>query len=301
MSSCQNKCAKFLLRLSRCLVGFNEKKVLKIWRAHIELLAYITRFPSGMQGKKIEIANMKAEWIFSPSDTDENSPVIFYIHGGGYVMGSIQCYRPLAGRIAQASGGKLLLFDYRLAPEHPFPAALEDCLLAYRWLLKQKIDPRQIVIAGDSAGGGLTLATLITLRDAGEPLPAAAVCISPWTDLAVTGESIKTKVKEDPMTTPQAALLCARLYLNGIDPKTPMASPLYADLSNLPPLLVQVGSAELLLSDSLRLVEKAKAVGVDVTLEVWEDLFHVFHVFADYIPEGKQAIEKIGNYVRRHV
>lgn len=297
MSSWQNKLFKILLRFNRLRVKYDKEVNVKKWRSLMEGLAHILPFPSGMQEEKINLENMKAEWIYSPDYTD--GPIILFMHGGGYIMGSILSYRAFAARIARASKGKLLIFEYRLAPENPFPAAVEDALTAYRWLLKQKIDPGQIVFAGDSAGGGLALATLIALRDDKEPLPAAAVCLSPWTDLAITGESVYAKRKQDVMFTPDLIKKGAQLYYNRIDPKTPLVSPLYADLQGLPPLLVHAGSAELLLSDSTRLAEKAKAAGVEVRLELWEDLFHVFQLFAHFIPEGRQAIEKIGEFAQK--
>jgi len=178
---------------------------------------------------------------------------------------------------------------------------VEDATKAYRWLLKQGIGPEKIIVAGDSAGGGLTLATLLALRDAGDPLPAAAVCISPWTDLEITGESMVTKADVDPMIRPQDAKGGAERYHGKADPGHPLISPINADLSGLPPLLVQVGTSEVLLSDSTRLAEQARAAGVDVTLEEWEEMIHVWHFFAFILPEAQQAIERIGEFVKAKV
>src|SRR5574341_1198908 len=253
------------------------------------LAADVTREP-------VDVDGTPGEWISvtsAPGDT-----VILYLHGGGYVIGSINSHREMISRIARASGARALAIDYRLAPEHPFPAAVEDATKAYRWLLKQGIRPDKIVIEGDSAGGGLTVATLLALRDAGDPLPAAGVCISPWTDLEITGESMVTKADVDPMIRPQDAKGGAERYHGKTDPSHPLISPINADLSGLPPLLVQVGTSEVLLSDSTRLAERAKAAGVDVTLEEWDEMIHVWHFFAFILPEAQQAIERIGEFVR---
>jgi acetyl esterase/lipase len=214
------------------------------------------------------------------------------------VIGSIKTHRDLAGRISRAAGARVLNVDYRLAPEHPHPAAVEDATAAYRWLLARDQDPRRLAIAGDSAGGGLTIATLVALRDQDHPLPAAAVCLSPWVDLEGVGDSMKTCADIDPMIQLDHLLQMAKLYLGGLPPRTPLAAPLYADLSGLPPLYIQVGTAETLLDDSNRIAERARKVGVDVTLEPWEDMIHVFQAFAPILPEGQQAIDKIGEFLR---
>ncbi len=247
----------------------------------------------------VEANGVPGEWISTPEA--DGSCVIYYLHGGGYAIGSVNTHREMVSRIARAAKARALAINYRLAPEHPFPAAVEDAVTAYRWLLDSGISPERIVIAGDSAGGGLALATLIALRDAGDPLPAAAVCISPWTDLAVTGATMDSKAAVDPMIRKEDAIEGAKLYLAGADPRTPLASPLYADLAGLPHLLVQVGTSETLLDDSVRLAERARAAGVDVTLEQWEDMIHVWHFFAFILPEAQQAIARIGEFVREHV
>lgn len=226
------------------------------------------------------------------------TPVILYLHGGGYVIGSTQTHRGLVDGLSKASGGAVLSVDYRLGPEAPFPAAVEDATAAYRWLLAQGVAPEQIVIAGDSAGGGLTLAALAALRDAGDPLPGAAVPISPWTDLEGTGASVETRKEIDPMVEIGGLLGMAKLYLGDADPKNPLASPLHADPTGFPPMLIHVGDYEILLDDATRFAERAKAAGVDVTLEVWPEMVHVWHCFAPMLPEGQQAIERIGEYIR---
>jgi acetyl esterase/lipase len=256
-------------------------------------------FPSAGETKctPVSAGGVPAEWIAGPGAADDR--VILYVHGGGYVMGSIATHREMIARLSKASGARGLALDYRLAPEHPFPAAVEDATVAYRWLLGQNIKPSNIVVAGDSAGGGLTVATLLSIRDAKLPLPAAGVCISPWVDMEGTGESMTTRAKADPVVQKDGLLGMAQLYLGGKDPKSPLAAPLHADLKGLPPLLIQVGDAETLLDDSTRIADKAKKAGVKVDLEVWPEMPHVWHLFAPFLPEGQQAIEKIGKYVRQ--
>jgi len=246
----------------------------------------------------VSAGGVPAEWIVPPGAADDR--VILYLHGGGYVMGSINTHRAMVARIARASQAKALAIDYRMAPEHPFPAAVDDATAAYRWLLAQGYKPGKIVISGDSAGGGLTLATLIALRDAGTPLPAAGVPISAWADLEGTGASIKTRAATDPMVDLPGLSRMAKLYAGDHDMKNPLLSPIHADYRGLPPMLLQVGDAEILLDDSTRVADKAKAAGVKVELEAWDDMFHVWHVFAKILPEGQQAIDRIGSYVIEH-
>jgi acetyl esterase/lipase len=225
--------------------------------------------------------------------------VLLYLHGGGYVMGSPRTHRELATRIACEAAARVLLLDYRLAPEHPFPAALEDATAAYRWLRGRGVDARSIAVAGDSAGGGLTLATLMALRDAGESLPACAVCLSPWTDLEGTGAAAQPGGADDPMVSMSGLRDSGRLYA-GERTRDPLASPVYGDFTGLPPLLLQVGTRELLLDDSTRVAERARGAGVVVRLEVEEGAFHVWQATAD-LPESIDALTRIGAFVREHV
>jgi acetyl esterase/lipase len=227
--------------------------------------------------------------------------VIYYLHGGGYVLGSINTHREMVSRLSRAASARVLILDYRLAPENPFPAAVDDSTAAYRWLLSVGVDPARLVIAGDSAGGGLTVATLVALRDAGESLPRAGICLSPWVDLECVGECMVTKAERDPVLTRDISLMLAKAYLGDTDPRTPLASPIYADLTGLPPLLIQIGTAEVLFDDATRLADRARAAGVDVILEPWDDMIHVWHMFAAILPEGQQAIDRIGEFIRQHV
>lgn len=257
----------------------------------------MVKTPEGVEYLPTDCDGIRAEYVI-PSNVD-NSNVILYFHGGGYAMGSIESHRPLAGRIAQASATKLLLIDYRLAPENPFPAGLNDAIKAYQWLLnEQGYTPDKIIFGGDSAGGGLTVASMLKLKEDNLPLPAAGVCLSPWLDLEATGESAITKEREDPMIDLESIKEWALMYAPKEELTNPLVSPIYADLSGLPPLYMQVGTAELLMDDSTRLAEKAKKAGVNVELEVWDEMIHVWQAFGNYIPESKPAIEKIGNYIR---
>lgn len=222
---------------------------------------------------------------------------LLYIHGGAFVIGNPTDYRSLSGELGRAAGVRAVSLDYRLAPEHPFPAAIDDCLAAYRALLDAGSNPADIALAGDSAGGGLVISTLLAARDAGLPMPAAALVISPWVDLACTGGTMQTKMAEDPSITREGLQAMAALYLQGKPFTTPLASPLYAELSGLPPLFVQVGSAEVLLDDAVRLVGAAGAAGVPVHLSIWPNMPHVWHIFGFMLSEGRDALTEAGVFL----
>jgi len=266
-------------------------------RTRQERTARYRRLPADIRCQPVSANGIPAEWITAPG---VNSGVLLYLHGGAYALGSINTHREFVARLARATKMRGLAINHRLAPEHPYPAALEDAISAYRWLLAQGIDPAHIVIAGDSSGGGLTLATMIALRDAGEPLPVGAVCISPWTDLAGTGDSMQGKAKVDRVLDPESLAICASRYAGEHDLRHPLISPLYADLKGLPPLLIQVGTDEILLDDATRCAESAWEAGVDVTLEVWEEMFHVFQM-VPVLPETKRAMASIARFVSRNV
>jgi monoterpene epsilon-lactone hydrolase len=268
-------------------------------RAQYERAEKVFPTPPDVKVERVSAPVAPGEWLRPPGA--EPGRVVLYLHGGGYVIGSPRSHRHLAAAIAAAAGARALLLDYRLAPEHPFPAALEDATAAYRWLLEQGVAPGGIVIAGDSAGGGLTVATLLALREAKVPLPAAGVCISPWVDLTCGGASYRTKAASDPIVKQAAVAEMARAYLGAATPPTtPLASPLFADLRGLPPLLIHVGSEEVLLDDAVQLAERAKAAGVDATLEVYERMIHVWHWFLPMLDEAPAAVEAIGRFARRH-
>jgi acetyl esterase/lipase len=243
----------------------------------------------------VEAGGVDAEWVCAPNAASDR--FVLYLHGGGYVIGSVKTHRDMIARISRAADARVLALNYRLAPEHPFPAAVDDAVAGYKWLLAQGAKPSRIVVAGDSAGGGLTAATLVAIRDAKLPTPAAGVLLSPWVDLEGLGESMTTRLEADPVVRKEGLVGMAQAYLGGQDPKTPLAAPLYADLKGLPPLLIQVGDAETLLDDSTRLDARARAAGVRTKLEVWPEMIHVWQLFASFLPEGQQAIDGIGKFI----
>lgn len=248
----------------------------------------------------VDAGGVSAEWSRAPG-IDESRVVLFF-HGGGYNMGSIASYRDFTGRISRASAARVLSVGYRLAPEFPFPSAVDDAVAAYRWLRRQGAPADRIILAGDSAGGGLVLSALVALRDAGDALPAAAMCVSPSTDLAKEGQSMRTKADVDPVVRYDTSMAHALRYVGEKgDLKHPLASPLYADLHGLPPLLILVGTNETLLDDSTRIADKARTAGVDVELEIWDDMIHIWPFFAAILPEGQQAIERMGRFARARV
>ena len=292
--------SKFCRLLTKCLVAlkFNPNKTIDEMRKGTESLAKLASLPSDTKAEKITLNSISAEWICAKEAQEDR--VILYLHGGGYNICSPNTHRELAAHISMASGAKVLLPDYRLAPEHPFPSALEDATSAYQWLLDTGLTGGDISIAGDSAGGGLSIATSISLRDAGEPSPASIVCISPWADLKMSANSIKTHAEIDPMLNLQLLKIMASNYIGDGDPHSPLISPIYADLKGIPPLLIHVGSDEILLDDSTRLAERAKGAGVDVTLNIFNQMWHVFHLTARLMPEAKNAIKELGSFIRKH-
>ena len=268
-------------------------------RANMEAATTAMAPPEDVGFEPVDAGGVSAEWTRAPGASEERAVV--YFHGGGYVMGSIATHRLLVAAISRAAGARVLSVDYRLAPEHPHPAAVEDGTTAIRWALDQGIAPEHLAVGGDSAGGGLTAASLLALRDAGGPLPAAGVCISPWLDLTQSGDSMDSRADVDPMVSREPLQQMADAYVAGGDPKGRTVSPLFADLSGLPPLLVQVGDAETLLDDSRRFAERAKSAGVEVHLEEWEEMIHVWHAFAALLPEGQQAIDRIGAWLNERL
>jgi epsilon-lactone hydrolase len=235
-----------------------------------------------------------AEWTSTP----QADAVLLYLHGGGFVIGSLYSHRHLVCEAGRAARAFTLALDYRLAPEHPFPAAVEDAVAGYRFLLARGYTPGRIAIAGDSAGGGLVVSAMIAVRDAGLPQPACGWCISPWVDLEALGETMSSKAAADPTVQKAGILDMARLYLNGADPRSPLAAPIYADLAGLAPLLIQVGAAETLLDDAIRLAKVAGAVDVRVDLQIWPEMIHVWHLFHPELKAGLRAIEQGGSFVR---
>jgi len=272
-----------------------KKLTIEEMRQNLEAMFGKLSLDPDVRIEKITIEGIPGEWVTAPNAVGNR--VFLYLHGGGYCLGSCNTHRNMGVKLSRATATRVLVIEYRLAPEHPFPAAVEDAVSAYRWLISSGFAPERIVVGGDSAGGGLTMAMLITLRDAGDPLPAAVVLMSPWTDMEGTGESMKTRAEFDPWLKPEELPAMAALYIRDLDPRHPLVSPIYADLQGLPPMLVHVGHDEILLDDSVRLVERARAAGVDVTFKIWENMWHVFQGFAEKVPEGRQAIKEIGDYV----
>ncbi len=268
-------------------------------RAEMKRFSEFLPTPRDLVREPVDAGGVAAE-IFAAPGADAGRTVL-YLHGGGYIMGDSEAYRVLAYDLSKAAGARVVVPNYRLAPEHPFPAAVEDAQAAWRWLLATGAAPERTAVAGDSAGGGLAVATLVALRRTGDPLPAAAVCISPWVDMEGLGESVRELAARDVMVQPGTLLHFAELYLNGADPRTPLAAPLYAELAGLPPLLIQVGGGEILRDDSRRLAARARAAGVEVTLEEWPEMIHVWHLFAHMLSEGREAIQKAGAFIRERI
>jgi acetyl esterase/lipase len=257
------------------------------------------KIPESVKFTPVDAGGVPAEWVEWQGAPEDS--VILYFHGGGYVFGDPDSHRDIAWRLGKESGSKVLVVDYRLAPEHRFPAAVDDAAASYRWLLQQGFAPDRIAVAGDSAGGGLAVALMVTLKNFGIDLPKVAVLMSPWVDLAMTGTSMVDNAKSDVMLSPEAISIFASYYLGDTNPKAPLASPVFADLSGLPPTLVLVGSKEVLLSDSETLVEKINTAGGDARLSVWPKMPHVFPILASVIPEGKKAVLDMADFLRIHL
>jgi monoterpene epsilon-lactone hydrolase len=256
-----------------------------------------SRPPRGMSYETVRAGGVPAEW-FRPEGCDE-SRVILYLHGGGYSIGSIDSHRDPVSRLCRASGARALVLDYRLAPEHPFPAQLDDAVAAYRWLLESHVDPARVVVAGESAGAGLTLSLLLAARDAGLALPAAAVCASPWTDLEMRGASMTENARYDYLSRELLADYAAR-FVTRADLRNPLANAQHADLRGLPPLLVLAGGAEVLLDDARSLAARAREAGVDVTLEIEPDMIHAWIVFSPGFGQSRVTLERIARFVQEH-
>ncbi|MBK5438629.1 alpha/beta hydrolase [Pseudomonas sp. TH32] len=245
--------------------------------------------PAGVRFQEVDMGGVPGMVVVP--DGLEGDRVLLYIHGGGYVGGSPRGYLSLAGHFAKLLGAKVYLPDYRLAPEHPFPLPIDDTLRAYRWLLDQGNDPRSIVFSGDSAGGAMVVSVMVKARNAGLPLPAGGAALSPWANLEHTGASLDSRDGLDPQASRAGLTLLAKAFLNGVLPNNPDASPVFADVRGLPPILVQIGENEVMLSDAMRLATHLGENRVRVSLEVWPGMFHVWHLFAGILPEGMQALE----------
>lgn len=283
------------------------RRVYRGWNRNTSVAQMRTDWDTAFEGcsvpvscKRVSAGGVDGEWIAASGARQDKA--ILYFHGGGFRLGSVSSHRGLIARIADASGCRILAINYRLAPEHRFPAPVEDAVATYGWMLDQGLTPGNIAFAGDSAGGNLVLATMLSLRERGLPLPLAGVLMSPWTDLAATGTSYLSRADTDPIHARSMILALARTYLGDDgDPRHPLASPLYADLAGLPPLLIQVGDRETVLDDSTLFADKARDAGVDVELQVWDGMIHVFQMFGAELAEARQAVDSIAGFVRRHL
>jgi acetyl esterase/lipase len=254
------------------------------------------RLPSDVTVEKVAANGVGAEWTAAPDAARDAA--ILYLHGGGYVIGSLDSHRHMVAEAGRASGARTLAIDYRLAPEHPFPAAVDDSVAAYRFLLDSGIRPNRIAIAGDSAGGGLVVCAMLAIRQAGLPQPGCGWCISPWVDMEALGASFTDRAETDPTVQKATIGFMAQTYLGGADPRSPLAAPIHGDLKGLPPLLIQVGACETLLDDALLLARKAGMADVMVDLQIWPEMIHVWHLYHPMLGAGRRAIAAGGAFVR---
>jgi monoterpene epsilon-lactone hydrolase len=293
MASIQSTILKFVIKQANFFGGKNiDPQRLRI---RIEKMAGISKPPKKVQVVPVDAGSVPSEWLIPPHASQDRA--LMYIHGGAWFMGSTKTHRGFVAQLAYASGIRALSINYRLAPEHPFPAGLDDCITAYEWLLQNGFSANKIIVAGDSAGGNLTLALLIALRDSNKLLPAGAVAISPATDFTASGDSYKTRIHLDPFFSNMGTTSILDDYIKNHDPRHPLLSPLYADLSGLPPLLIHVGDHEILLDDAVAFGDKAVAAGVEAKTVVWPEMFHVFHMFGPFLPEAKRANAEIVDFI----
>jgi acetyl esterase/lipase len=283
------------LRLEKRLIGKNRRPTPKVRARLARIAPFVPGRRKYTQWTEVEAGGVPG--LLAAVAQSRDGRCVLYFHGGGYCIGTADLYRDFLWRIAAAARAQVLFFDYRLAPEHPFPAALDDALAAYRWLAT-RFDRRHIAFAGDSAGGGLLIAAMLRLREEGVELPSAAVALSPWTDLALTGDSLRSNADADPMLDPVNMPDLVRNYCAGADPHNPYISPIYGDPAGLPPTLIQAGSDEILRDDAVRMAEKMRAAGCAVELELWEKMPHVWHLYARLIPEGRSAVARIGEFLQ---
>ncbi len=300
MSSIQNFAfQKFLsqgIKLAQKKIKGRESVTVEETRKGLEKLFGFSKIPKGVKFEKAQCDGIPAAWVIPKNF--KNSGVILFLHGGGYMLGSIKTHSPLMARIALASKTKVLAIEYGLAPERPFPHGLEDSIKAYHWLIKEGYDPKKIVIAGDSSGGGLAIAAMLKLKDENEPLPVACVCLSPWLDLEVSGETVVTNAKKDLLVNSIGLQIASFTYAVEEKLTHPYISPLFSDPTGLPPMYIQVSDSEVLLDDTLRFEKKAKASGVDIEVHIWKNMLHVWHAFG-FLPEAKKAIKDIGVFIEK--
>src|SRR4051812_46407446 len=268
-------------------------------RVRIDTVASVDGVAPDIPFDKVELGACEAEWSLAPGS--DPSKVLLFFHGGGYCSGSLRSHRGMVSETGRAAKVRTLAVGYRLAPENPFPAALDDAVAAFEFLLAQGVAASHVVIAGDSAGGGISLSTMIRLRDAGKPLPGAAWLVSPWVDLEMTGATIDSKAAIDPLIHREYLEELASAYLSGASPRDPLASPLHADLAGFPPVLIQVGSAETLLDDSVRIAGRLGAADVSVRLEIWPHMIHAWHLWSPRLTAGRDALASLGAFIGHHL
>jgi monoterpene epsilon-lactone hydrolase len=295
MSSIRAKLARSISSAFVRRVDVNEIDI-EEFRGRLNSLgrSMITAF--GVSVEKDVVNGLNVEWL-TPKDHMDGK-LLLYLHGGAYVLGGCDLHRQMVSHIARAGRIRAILPEYRLSPEHKYPAAINDAVGVYRSLLKMGLKPQDIIFAGDSAGGGLSVATLLALRDAGDPLPAAAVLLSPFLDVTASGASMQSRADKDPWFRAEDIPIVADHYCEPHQRRFPLVSPVFANVEGLPPMLIQVGDHEILLSDSERLADECVAAGIDVELEVWPEMWHVFQMFTRKMPESRQAIDKIGRYIQ---
>lgn len=288
----------FIKTVARIVRVFDRHWKIPAARKKFEGFTSSILFKNQCDHTDVSIKDVKAEWV--KPEEEENGRVILYLHGGAFISGSPGTHRHLISQLCRAAKARALVIGYRLAPENPYPAAIEDVLVSYKWLLSEGFTPEKISVMGDSAGGGLALVLLQAVRDSGFPLPACIVCISPWADLSCSGASMIENARKDALVEREMCIVRARHYAGDLDLRSPSLSPLFGDLSGLPPLLIHVGSEEVLLDDARRLAEKAGKSGMEVDLQVWPKMVHVWHFMSMIIPDGRRAIKDIGSFVISH-
>ncbi len=274
-------------------------RIAAVRRRGVWCAKWLVRPVRGTRVRPVAEDGVRGEWVVAPGAREDRA--IFYVHGGAFIIGSPAIYRNLTSRLSRAAGCAVFSLRYRFAPEHPFPAALDDVLAGWRWLTSARLDASRVAAGGDSAGGNLMLAALLRLNAAAAPLPTSAFAMAPWTDLTAGGRSVTDNADADPYIPANLLHPVAAAYLQGADPRAADASPLFGRFAGFPPMLIHVAAGELLLDDAVRLTDIAKAAGVDVTLKVWPGLPHVFQLFAPFVPEGRQSLRELGMFARDHL
>ncbi|HSS65344.1 MAG TPA: alpha/beta hydrolase [Gammaproteobacteria bacterium] len=304
MASWQARLTNLLLRLVvkpglRRQVDLRPDRIDAVRRRGVWCARWLVKPLKGTRVHPVREDGVRGEWVQAAGARDDRA--VLFVHGGGFIIGSPAIYRHLVSRLSQAAGCAVFSLDYRLAPENPYPSALEDVLRAWRWLTSGPLGPGDVAAAGDSAGGNLVLAALLRLDQSQQPLPVAVVTMAPWTDLSVSGGSVSANRHADPYIPAELLRPVASAYLRGADPQAPEASPLFGDFSRFPPMLIHVGSTEVLLDDARRLERSARQSGVDVTLKSWQGLPHVFQLFSPFVPEGRRSLRELGGFLQHHL